>query len=319
MIRISRLMAVLIGASVCLNGLYAQTYPAKPVRTLMTISGTGAELMARMVAQGMTESFGQAVFIEVQSAAGGMIANDAVMRAAPDGHTILLASAASQLQWYRSDRADAARSFAPITKMVEAILVVVSNPSLPVNSVTEMVAYARRNPGKVVYSSSSIGGNHHLSGEQIGMLTGIKWLHVPYKGGTQALMDTISGQVQVNFAALSSVVSHLKTQKVRLLGVNNARRYHLVADTPTITEQVPGYQPAPAWLAYFGPPNLPATLVQRLGTEIRKNLERPDMRAKAEEIGFVVVTSSAEELGEGVRRDVALTNRIIEAAGIKFE
>lgn len=315
----SRILAAALACATCAGAVSAQSFPSKPVRTLMTISGTGAEFMARMVAQGMTEAFGQTVFIEVQSAAGGMIANETVMKAAPDGNTILLASAASQLALFRKLGADASRSLTPITKMVEAVLVVVSNPALPVNSVTELVAHIRKNPGKVFYSHSSTGGNHHLSGEQIRLLTGIDWPHVPYKGGTQALMDTIAGQVHVNFAALSSVVSHLKTQKVRLLGINNAKRHHLVPEMPTISEQVPGYQAAPAWLAYFAPPNLPPPVLQRLGAEIRRNLERVDVRAKADELGFVAVTSTPEELQDSVRRDVALTSRIVAAAGIKFE
>jgi tripartite-type tricarboxylate transporter receptor subunit TctC len=314
----SRIAAMLLTA-VCTGTASAQSYPTKPIRTLMTIAGTGAELMARMVAQGMSEGLGQQAFIEVQSAAGGMIANEAVMKAAPDGHTILLASAASQLLLARRLGADASKSLTPITRMVDAVLVVVSNPALPVNSVTELIAHIRKNPGKVFYSHSSVGGNHHLSGEQIRMLANIDFPHVPYKGGTQALMDTVSGQVQVNFAALSSVVSLLKAQKVRLLGINNSMRHPSVPDIPTITEQVPGYQPAPAWLAYFGPAGMPAPVLQRLGAEIRKNVERADVRAKADELGFVAVTSTSEELLESVKRDVALTNRIVEAAGVKFE
>lgn len=316
----SRIAGIVIAivALACAGAVHAQPYPSKPIRTLLTISG-GADIIARLVAQSLSDSLGQPMVVEVQSGAGGMIAADMVMRAAPDGHTLLLSSAATQIQLARKARIDVSKSFTPITKMAETILVVVSNPSLPVSSLNELVAYARRNPGKLFFSTSSTGGVHHLSGEEIRMLTGIDWVHVPYKGGVQALMDTITGQVHVNFAALSTTVPHIKTQKVRILGVNNSQRYRVIPDVPTISEQIPGYRAPPAWLAYFGPAGLPASIASRLHAEIIRTMRRPEIQAKAEEIGFVVVTSSPEELVEGLKRDLALVNRIIESAGIKLE
>jgi tripartite-type tricarboxylate transporter receptor subunit TctC len=304
----------LAGACAC----HAQSYPFKPIRTLLTISG-GADIVARLVAQSLSESLGQPMVVEVQSGAGGTIAADVVMRAAPDGHTLLLSSAATQLQLSRNPRIDVARDFTAIAKAVETVLVVVANAALPASSLSELIDLARRSPGKLFFSTSSTGGIHHLSGEQIRLLTGIEWVHVPYKGGTQALMDTITGQVHVNFAALSTAVAHAKSRKVRILGVNNAQRYHVIPDVPTVSEQVPGYQPPPAWLAYFGPAGVPMPVVSRLNAEIIRSMKVPEIRAKAEEIGFVVATGSPAELAESVRRDIALVKRIIDTAGIKLE
>ena len=308
-------LAALALALLCMEAA-AQAFPSKPIRTLLTISG-GADIVARLVAEGMSQSLGQPVVVETQSAAGGLVAAGMVMRAAPDGHMLLLSSSATQQQLWRDPKFDE-QSLTPVTKAVDAILVMVANPSMPA-TLKGLVEHARRNPGKVTYSSSSTGGIHHLSGEAVRLLTGIDWLHVPYKGGTQALTDTIAGQVDVNFGALSTALPHVKSGKLRLLAINNARRYPVVPAVPTIAEELPGYQAPPSWLAYFGPGGMPPAIVKRLHGEITRILHRPDVRAKAEDVGFVVVTTTPEELAEGVKRDVALVNRIIEQAGIRLE
>ena len=199
------------------------------------------------------------------------------------------------------------------------MLLVVSNPSLPVNSIKQLIEYAKRNPGKVSYGTSGIGTAHHLSAELIRSLTGIEWVHVPYKGGPPVLTDLMTGRIQVGFSILATATPLVSTGKIKILGVNNDQRYPVIPDIPTVTEQLPGYQAATGWAAYFGPAGLPRPIVQRLNAEIVKAAKGPDVRGKAQDVGLVMGTSAPEEMTQIIRRDIATTTRMVQAAGIKPE
>ena len=199
------------------------------------------------------------------------------------------------------------------------MLLVVSNPSLPVNSIKQLIEYAKRNPGKVSYGTSGIGTAHHLSAELIRSLTGIEWVHVPYKGGPPVLTDLMTGRIQLGFSILATATPLVSTGKIKILGVNNDQRYPVIPDIPTVTEQLPGYQAAPGWAAYFGPAGLPRPIVQRLNAEIVKAAKGPDVRGKAQDVGLVMGTSAPEEMTQIIRRDIATTTRMVQAAGIKPE
>lgn len=299
----------------------AQAYPVRPIRSIMTVAG-GADVVARLVAQGLTGALGQPVVVEIQSGAGGAIGAETVARAAPDGYTIMLASASTVVMnrfLSKSARLDPIRDFTPITKAFETVALVVASPSLQVHSMKELVEYARRNPGKLSFGTSGMGTTHHLSGEAIRILTGIDWVHVPYKGGPPVLTDLLSGQIQVGFTILATTAPFLKSGKVRILAVNGAKRYHVIPEVPTVSEQLPGYEPPSTWGGYFGPAGMPPAIVRRLHEEIVRLLNSPEIRAKAEDIGFVTSTSTPEELTETIRRDIAYTARIVKAIGIRPE
>jgi tripartite-type tricarboxylate transporter receptor subunit TctC len=299
----------------------AQTYPSRPIRSIMTVAG-GADIVARLVAQGLTEALGQPVVVEAQAGAGGAIGAETVARAAPDGHTIMLASASSMVInrfLSKSARLDPLKDFTPITKAFEAVALIVSSPSLPVDSVKELIEYARRNPGKLSFGTSGMGTTHHLAGESIRLLTGIDWVHVPYKGGPPVLTDMVGGQIQVGFTVLATATPFIKSGKVKVLAVNGAKRFHVIPNVATIGEQLPGYEAPPTWGGYFGPAAMPPVIATRLRDEIVKVLNRPEVRAKAEGIGFMVATGTPEELAETIRRDTAYTARIVKAIGIQPE
>src|SRR6266581_316501 len=202
-----------------------QAYPTRPIRSIMTVAG-GADVVARLVAQGLTEALGQPVVVEAQAGAGGAIGAETVARAAPDGHTIMLASASTVVMsrfLSKSARLDPIKDFTPITKAFETVALVVTSPSLPVDSVQELIEYARRNPGKLSFGTSGVGTTHPLSGEAIRLLTGIDWIHVPYKGGPPVLTDLLSGQIQVGFSILATAAPFVSSGKIKLLAVNGAR------------------------------------------------------------------------------------------------
>ena len=323
MIRIKRLTAFLVACTGVAASVaaHSQSYPSRPIRSIMTVAG-GADVVARLVAQGLTQALGQPVVVETQAGAGGAIGAETVARAAPDGYTLMLASASTMVMnrfLSKSAYLDPLRDFTPITKAFETVALVVSSPSLPVQSMQELIEYARRNPGKLSFGTSGAGTTHHLSGESIRLLTGIDWVHVPYKGGPPVLTDLLSGQIQVGFTILATTAPFLKSGKVRILAVNGARRYRVIADVPTVSEQLPGYEAPSTWGGYFGPAGMPPTIVARLQQEIARILNSPEVRAKAEDIGFVASTSTPEELSETIRRDIAYTARIDKAIGIQPE
>jgi tripartite-type tricarboxylate transporter receptor subunit TctC len=301
--------------------VFAQAYPSKPIRIIMAVGG-GAEVVTRLTAQKMSEDFGQPVLVEIQAGAAGAIGADLVARAAPDGYTLLLAGASSQIMrpfLAKNTPYDPIKSFTPIIRVAEAVMCVMANPSLPMNSLKELVDYAKRNPGKISYASSGIGTNHHLSAELVKQVAGIDMVHVPYKGGADVLTGLVSGQVPVAFGILATAASQVKSGKIKILAINNAKRYSAMPDIPTVSEQVPGYEPAPGWMGYLGPAGLARPVLGRLHTELVKVLAQPDIRAKAEDIGFTIETGTSEEFAAAIKRDLAIVGKIVKAAGIQPE
>ena len=299
----------------------AQAYPTRPIRSIMTVAG-GADIVARLVAQGLTVALGQPVVVEAQSGAGGAIGAEGVARAAPDGYTIMLTSASALVMnrfLSKSARLDPLKDFTPITKAFETVALVVTSPALPVESVRDLLEYAKRHPGKLSYGTSGIGTTHHLSGESIRLLTGIDWVHVPYKGGPPVITDLIAGEIQVGFSILATAAPFLASGKIRALAVNGAKRYHVIPNVPTVAEQLPGYEAPSTWGGYFGPAGMPQSIVNCLHDEIVRILSSPEVRTKSEDIGFPIATSTPEELTATIRRDIEYTARIVKAIGIRPE
>ena len=193
------------------------------------------------------------------------------------------------------------------------------NPVLPVGSIGEMINHAKRNPGRISYATSGVGTTHHLSSEMLRPLTGIEWPHVPYRSSGQVINDLIRGEVQVAFSALANLVQFANAGKVRTIAINGDARFRVLPNIPTVAEQLSGYERPPGWVAYFGPAGLPPAIVTRLNEEIVKAMSVPEVRAKLEAIGFVVSTSTPGELGDMVKRSVAINGKLVKAAGIDAE
>lgn len=310
--------AVSVGAPVRAQ---TQAYPVKPIRTVVPILG-GIDTIARVVAKGLGQSLGQPVVVDTVSGAGGSIAQEAVSRAAPDGYTLIMSIASTHvIHGFLSKNSpfDPVKGYTPIAKVAESILLVTANSELPLNSMTELIEYAKRNPGKLSYGTTGIGSVHHFSVAEINALYGIDWVHVPYKTGPAVLVDTQAGRIQVGFAVLSTLVPFMNSGKLKILGINSTKRYAGLPNIPTFSEQMPSYEPPPTWVAYFGPPGLPQPIVARLNAEIVRIVNLPESRKVIEGFGSVVSTSTPEELGDVVKRSIASVGRVVKLTGIKPE
>ncbi len=299
----------------------AQTYPVKPIRAILGVAGAG-ETLIRMMGQKMSEALGQPLLVDVQAGVAGAIAAEAVSRATPDGYTLLYPSSGSMIYrvfLVKKTPYDPIRDFTPIARVAEAVLVVATSPSAPMRSFEEVIDFAKRNPGKLFYGTSGVGTVHHLSAELLGGITGINWVHVPYKDSARLTIDVIGGQVPIAFGILGTYAQHVNTGKMRLLAINNFARHNRFPDVPTVVEQIPGYEPPPTWNAFFGPAGLPRPIVQRLNTEIIKAVDHPDVRSKLDGLGIVPRVSSPEELGEALKRGLEQAARIVKMAGITPE
>jgi tripartite-type tricarboxylate transporter receptor subunit TctC len=296
----------------------AQSYPTKPIRIIVAIAGS--DYVARLVAQKLTDILGQPVVVETQTGAGGMMGADQAAHAAPDGHTLLLASASQhvmRLYMAKSTPYDPLKDFAPITLVGETLQCIVVNASLPVNSLRELIGYARANAGKVSYATSGIGTGNHLSGELINQLAGIDMVHVPFKTGAQALTSVVGGQIPVAFAILATATPQLRAGKLKVLAVTNEKRYAGMPDVPSVKEVLPGFQTPPYWFGFFAQAGVAQPIIARLNAEIVKILAPAEVRAKLDEIGFTVIASTPEEFAARVKRDIELVGRIVKTAGIQ--
>jgi tripartite-type tricarboxylate transporter receptor subunit TctC len=320
--KVKQFWAVLIIAALPSVAL-AQAYPSKPIRTLQTLgAGGGADPLARLVAQRLSEVVGQPVVVETQGGAGGAIGMAMVARAAPDGYTIGLGSvSALVLRKFLAKNVpyDTLKDFSPIILVGETISCVVASPSLGVSTIAEAVDYAKRNPGKLAYGSSGVGTTHHLSGVLVEQLTGAQMLHVPYKGGGEALTGLLSGQVQMLYGIVGTMVPQVKSGKVRMLAINAGKRFARMPDVPTIGEQLPGYDRPPSWNGYLGPAGMTQPVVRRLHDEINRIVTQPDATERFMDLGFVVDTMGPEDFGAYIRTSFELFGKAVKAAKIEPE
>ncbi len=301
---------------------FGQAYPAKPVKIVVPYPpGASTDTVARAVAQKLSDSLGQQVFVENRAGASGNIGADYVAKSPPDGYTILMATDATHATnvfFGKNFPYDPVKDFTPITAAAGNIILLAAHPSVPITSVKELIDYAKKNPGRLAYASSGTGSPHHLSGELLRQLAGIDIVHVPYKGGGQAITDFVGGQVPLMFSSFVTVAPHVKSGKARALGFVEARRYPAMPDVPTIGETVPGFE-MDSWLAFLGPAGLPSAVQARLHAEIVKALNAPDVRARLEPAGLLVIGSTPAELATIIKTDLEKRGRLIKAAGIRAE
>jgi len=284
--------------------------------------GGGGETLARLVGQKMSEALGQPVLIDTQPAVAGSIGANTVARAAPDGYTILYAATNSQV--YRIFLAknvpyDPVKDFTPIAMLSEAVLVVATSLPSGITSMKELVERARQQPGKLFYGTSGVGTTHHLSAELLQNVTGIKMVHVPYKDPNQVATELIANRIPTGWGIFGTMYPHYTAGKLRIIAINNTKRYAKTPDIPTVGEAVPGYEPPPGWNGWFGPAGMPRPIVQRLNAEITKAVTAPDLRDKIDALGFIPTPSTPEELAAALKRSLERTAKIVKAAGIEPE
>jgi len=319
----------IVGALVAMIGLaaagsaHSQAYPAKPVRLVVTFAaGGGADFVARALAPKMSESFGQPVLVENRAGANGALGADLVAKAAPDGYTLLLGAAGTMAV---APHLGANMPFDPLKDLAPASLVAMSpfvvtlNPSVPANSVRELVAFAKANPGKINYGTSGTGGAPQLATELFKSMTGANMTHVPYKGLAPALTDLMGGQIQVVFADVGLVRSHIAAGKLKGLAVTGASRSSAMPDLPTVAEAgVPGYSGG-TWYGVLCPAGTPADIVARVSTEVRKGLVAAEVKAAFAAQGIEPAGNSPAEFGAFMRDESAKWAKVIREAGIKAQ
>ena len=306
-----------------LPALSQDAYPSRPIRLVVPYAPGGvSDITGRIVAQKMTELIGQTVVVENRAGAGGMVGTGAVAKSEPDGYTIVLSSLSAYAIGPRMVKAplyDPIRDFTPIAAVALAPTVLTINAALPFQSVRELIAYAKANPGRLNYGSSGIGSVAHISAEVLRASTGIELVHVPYKSAAQAYPDMISGSLAMVFDALPSAINHIRSGKARPLAMMSDRRAALVPEVPTFAEAGFAEATLRLWVGLHGPANLPGAIVQKLNETAARTVASPDVRERFAAVGADPYTVSPREFSELVRADVERLGRMMAAAGIKAE
>jgi tripartite-type tricarboxylate transporter receptor subunit TctC len=297
----------------------AQTYPTRPVRIIVGFpAGQATDSVARIMGQSLSQRLGQQFVVENRTGAGGNIGTEAVVKAAPDGYTLLLATLPNVINTtlYSNLNFDFIRDITPVASIGGGAYVVVVNPSVPAKTVPEFIAYAKANPGKVNMASSGIGSTSHVFGELFEMMTGVKLVHVPYRSGYVA--DMLGGQVQVVFGSIAASIQHIKSGMLRALAVTTATRSDALPDVPTIAESVPGYE-ASVWYGFGAPKDTPAEVIGRLNKEINAAAADPAATARLAGIGADPRPMTSAEFGKLMVAETEKWGKVIRAANIRAE
>ena len=299
---------------------WAQAYPTRPVRIIAPFAPGGpTDIIARLMGQWLSERLGQPFVIENRSGGGGNIGTEAVVRAPPDGYTLLMVGSdtgATNATLYDKLNFNFIRDIAPVAGIIVVPLIIVVNPAVPAKTVPEFIAYAKANPRNVNMASNGNGGLLHLAGELFKMMTGVDLVHVPYRGAQPALTDVISGQVQVMFVA--STVEYIKTGKVRALAVTTPTRSEVLPDVPPLSEFVPGYDAA-AWIGVSAPKKTPPEIIDKLNKEVNAALADPKLKLQLADLGSSVAGGSAADYGRRLEEEAEKWGKVIRAANINAE
>ena len=301
----------------------APAYPTKPIRLVVPFPAGGTtDILARAVAQKLTEAWGQPVIVDNRPGAGGNIGSELVAKAAPDGYTLEMGTVgthAINASLYAKMPYDHVKDFVPVILIAGVPNVLVVYPSVPVNSVAELIAYAKANPGKLNFASSGSGTSIHLSGELFKVMSGVQMTHVPYKGSAPAVQDLLGGQVQLMFDNLPSALPHIKAGKLRALAVTSAQRAPVLPDVPTIAEAaLPGFE-ASSWFGVLAPAGTSPAIVVKLNAEIAKWLASPEAKEKLQSQGANAAGGPPENFAKHIAAETAKWAKVVKESGAKVD
>jgi len=299
----------------------AQDYPSRPVRWVVPYPPGGTtDVLARLIGEYLSRKMGQQFFIDNRPGAGNNIGTDAVVKAAPDGYTVLLVNPANGINasLYKSLPFNFIRDIAPVGGFVRVPNVMEVNRDFPAKTVAEFIAYAKANPGKINMASSGLGTSVHLSGELFMAMTGVKMTHVPYRGAGPALTDLISGQVHVLFDNLPSSVEHIRAGTLRGLAVTTEQPSPALPGVPTVAETVPGYE-ASAWFGMGAPKDTPRPIIDKLNAAINEALKDPEMLKKLADLGGTPIGGTPEDFGKVIAAETEKWRKVVEFAGVKLD
>jgi tripartite-type tricarboxylate transporter receptor subunit TctC len=319
--RFLHLAAGAAAAPAVLRIAWAQSYPTRPIHLIVGFPpGGGNDIVARLMGQWLSERLGQPVVIENRPGAATSIATETVVRAPPDGYTLLFVATSSAINatLYEKLNFNFIHDIAPVAGILRIPNVMVVNPSVPTKTVPEFIAYAKSNPGKINMASPGVGRSVHLSGELFKMMTGIDMVHVPYKGAAPALTDLLGGQVQVMFGTMPSSIEYIRAGRLRALAVTTARRSEALPDVPTVGEFVPDYEVS-TWYGVSVPMGTHTEVIDKLNKEINAGLTDPTLKARFADLGGTVLPGSPADFGKLIADETEKWGKVIRAANIKPE
>jgi tripartite-type tricarboxylate transporter receptor subunit TctC len=300
---------------------FALDYPTRPVHWIVAVApGGGNDIFARLMGQWLSERLSQPFVVENRPGGSNNLGTEMVAKAPADGYTLLLASSnnASNAVLYDHLNFDFIRDIAPVAGIARTTLVMVLNPSVPAKTIPEFIAYAKANPGKINMASSGVGSIGQLSGELFKMMAGANMIHVPYRGNGPALSGLLAGEVEVLFPSLASAIEHIKTGRLRGLGVTSAKRSAAIPELPSIGEFVPGYEIS-TWYGVGAPKGTPVEIIDKLNREINAGLADPKMAARFTELGDIPMPMTPSGFGELVADDTEKLTKVARFAGIKLQ
>ena len=299
----------------------AQAYPSRPVRIVVPFAAGGAtDIIARLIGQWLSERLGQQFVIENRPGAGSNIGTEVVVNAPSDGYTLLLVGASSAINatLYEKLNFNFLRDIIPVAGVISIPFIMVVNPSFPPKAVSEFIAYAKANPGKVNMASGGNGTAGHLSGELFKVMAGVNMVHVPYRGEGPALTDTLGGQVQVMFGTMPATIEYIRAGKLRPLAVTSARRWEGLPDIPTVADFLPGFETS-AWAGIGAPKNTPAEIIEKLNKEVDAGLSDPKLNARLADLGGTVLAGSPADFGKLIAEETEKWGKVVKFSGAKPE
>jgi len=315
--------AAAFAAALSLTGAHAQTYPVKPVRIIVPLAPGGTvDIVARSLAQRLTDTLGRQVIVENRPGAAGIVGHEAAARAPADGYTLLLTSKGSMVNnrfLYRSLSYDPLNDFAPITITATAAPVMVIHPSLPARNLQQFVALAKSRPGKLSFGSGGTGTTSHVIGEVFRAATGVNIVHIPYKGGGLAITDLIAGHIELSFSDMVPAVPQVRAGKLRALGVMTPQRSPALPDVPTMAEAGLKYDFPQQWWALAAPRGTPAAIVERLNAAMGEMVKRADVRERFTELGLFTAHTTPEQMMDMVRNEAPEMEKYLKMAGVQPE
>jgi tripartite-type tricarboxylate transporter receptor subunit TctC len=300
----------------------AQTYPSKPITIVIGYTpGAVSDLAARTLSDGLNQAWGQPVIVDNRPGSGSNIAAGYVARAPADGYTLMVgtdATLTSNVFLYKHTPFDPVKDFAPIINAGANIICLAVNAELPIKTVTDLIAYAKKNPGRLSYGTSGVGSPHHLSGELLRQKAGIEITHIPYKGGGAAVNDLLGGHIGMAFLSLSAALPHMNTGKIRIVAVVEKARYAALPEIPTVGETVSGFEMS-SWVGVFAPAGTPPDIIAKLNDAMAKVLKTDSVKARLANLGLVVQAGTPAELAETVQDGLKVRGELVKAAGIQPE
>jgi tripartite-type tricarboxylate transporter receptor subunit TctC len=322
------LIRILFGSTACLVIFSAaaqsgETYPLRAVRMIVpTAAGGAADNVARIFAQKLSEQSGQTFLVDPRAGANGNIGAELLAKSEPDGYTIMMGTIgvlAINKSLYKSMGYDQLRDFAPVGQVVTFSLLLVTHPAQPFNNIPEFIAYAKANPGKINYGSPGIGGSPHMGMELLARTAGIKLVHVAYKGAAAATTDVVAGQLQLMFSDPTAGLAHVRSGRLRALGVSGPARLSAAPEIPTIAEAgLPGFV-VTSYLGVVAPTRTPASTIAKLNAELNRIAAQPDVRSRVDAMGAQIKTGTPEEFGALIRSETARWAKVVVDAGLKAE